>query len=409
MQRNIRAEIFVAAIALILIAFVFVSAIFLSNTVTTPTVGAPTLVGNVSVDSNLDNETATVTTIVSVATIFTATVEVQSMIDEEATATSNAIDTVQVTNTSRATATPRATNTLQVTNTPRATNTLQVTNTPRATNTAQAANTPRATNTAQAANTPRATNTLQAANTPRSTATPRPTNTTQVTNTPRATNTPRTTAAPGVTNAVTATRTPRANITPTDQPSVRLELTPSRTPTNCQLPNGWATYMVEPNNTLFAISLAVNSTVEELRTVNCLVNADNIRSGQMLFVPRLPINPVSTLGTGSVGSNRAVMGCISPETLIISPTRLQRLNNVFVVLGTASRADFWYYKLEVRLEGSTTYNFYSDSYVQVSNGVLGEINPKLFGAGEYWIRLSVVDIAGRILTDMFCEVPVIFE
>ncbi len=385
MQRNIRAEIFVAAIALILIAFVFVSAIFLSNTVTTPTVGAPTLVGNVSVDSNLDNETATVTTIVSVATIFTATVEVQSMIDEEATATSNAIDTVQVTNTSRATATPRATNTLQVTNTPRATNT------------------------AQAANTPRATNTLQVTNTPRSTATPRPTNTTQVTNTPRATNTPRTTAAPGVTNAVTATRTPRANITPTDQPSVRLELTPSRTPTNCQLPNGWATYMVEPNNTLFSISLAVNSTVEELRTVNCLVNADNIRSGQMLFVPRLPINPVSTLGTGSVGSNRAVMGCISPETLIISPTRLQRLNNVFVVLGTASRADFWYYKLEVRLEGSTTYNFYSDSYVQVSNGVLGEINPKLFGAGEYWIRLSVVDIAGRILTDMFCEVPVIFE
>jgi LysM repeat protein len=164
---------------------------------------------------------------------------------------------------------------------------------------------------------------------------------------------------------------------------------------------------VEAGNTLFAIALAVNSTVRELQRANCLDNADVIKAGQVLYLPRLPIRPVTTAASGA--GHRPVLGCLSGDALIVSPIRGQRLRNVFAVQGTAFRSDFWYYKLEVRREGVEIYDFYSDSQTPVVNGTLGEIDASRFGTGEYWVRLSVVDLAGRILPDMFCEIPVVFE
>jgi LysM repeat protein len=186
-------------------------------------------------------------------------------------------------------------------------------------------------------------------------------------------------------------------------------VTPTRTPPDCLLPPGWATYTVQPGDTLFAISLAVGSTVEELKAINCIPNADIILAGRVLFVPRLPDGPVPPFGPVPIPENPTVIGCISPLANITSPAPLQRLSQPFAVFGTAARDNFWYYKLEIRPDTSTVYNFYSDSYVFVIDSFLGEINPTLFGQGLFWLRLSVVDLTGGIQADAFCEIPLIFE
>jgi LysM repeat protein len=166
---------------------------------------------------------------------------------------------------------------------------------------------------------------------------------------------------------------------------------------------------VQSGNTLFAIALAVNSTVDELKDANCIADSDSIRTGQVLFVPRAPQQPVATLSAGGNSQNLSVLGCANPEVVIVAPSSNERLSGVFTVYGTATRADFWYYKIEVRPNASTIYNFYSDSYTPVVNGVLGQINTTLFGKGVHWVRLSVVNLGGGILEDSFCEVPFVFE
>lgn len=86
--------------------------------------------------------------------------------------------------------------------------------------------------------------------------------------------------SPTVTASATPTVTPTASATPTRLP--------------CGPPLGWPIYIVKQDDTLFSIARRFNSTVQELMEINCLINA-NIRVGQRLVVPRLPIVFTATI------------------------------------------------------------------------------------------------------------------
>lgn len=181
----------------------------------------------------------------------------------------------------------------------------------------------------------------------------------------------------------------------------------------CSQPNGWTTYTVERGNTLFSIARAVESTVGELRTVNCVADVDNIDVGDVLYVPRAPQEPVRT-GVPTVPDTETVaglarMGCSSPASQITSPAAGARVSGVFTLSGTATidNDNFQFYRIEIRPDFSDTYNFYARAEVPVFNGSLGQVNAALFDAGLYWVRLTVVDKTGNYIEP--CTVPLFFD
>jgi LysM domain len=165
---------------------------------------------------------------------------------------------------------------------------------------------------------------------------------------------------------------------------------------------------VQAGNTLFAIALATNSTVDELRTVNCIANIDNITAGDILFVPRPPRSPIVIPQPSGGRAGLMFIGCTDFRTQITNLIAGQRVQGTFIVQGSAFRDDFWYYKIEIRPDWADVYNFYSRSDTPASNGVLGEVNSEIFGEGLHWVRLSVVDLGANIQPDAICEIPVIF-
>ncbi|MGJ3240533.1 MAG: LysM peptidoglycan-binding domain-containing protein [Anaerolineae bacterium] len=413
MRRNLGSEVLIAVVALSVIICALFFALLLSTTSDNPPAtnissSMVTAESVTAVSSNVEDEATSDVTEPSA----THTEQPTDTPEPSATHTEQPTDTPE----------PTATHTEQLTDTPEpsATHTEQPTDTPEptATHTEQPTDTPEptATHTEQPTDTPEpsATHTEQPTDTPEPTAThtERPTDTPE----PSATYTERPTATTRPNNTLRPTATSTSSnvflgIIPTLPPSPTVAPLddPTRTPASCQLPRGWTTYTVQSGDTVFAISLVTNSTVDELRFINCLDDVDNITTGDVLFVPIAPVRPVATIVPSGIRQGLVSVGCSSPNTQITSPVTAQRVSGTFNVIGTATRSDFQYYKIEVRPDFADIYNFYSDSRTQVSNGVLGQINADLFGAGLHWIRLSVVDLRASIAPDAICEIPVIFE
>jgi hypothetical protein len=82
---------------------------------------------------------------------------------------------------------------------------------------------------------------------------------------------------------------------------------------------------------------------------------------------------------------------------------------VLTIVGSAIWPDFGYYKLEVRIDQASSYNFISRSDEPVQSGVLGMIDTGVFNSGLHWIRLVVVDATGNVRDGATCVVPMIFE
>ncbi|MGB7337646.1 MAG: LysM peptidoglycan-binding domain-containing protein [Phototrophicaceae bacterium] len=395
MRRNLGSEILIAIGGLGVIICGLLFALFLtsSNEPPSPTLISSSIVSETSVAlSNTDD--------------ITATMVAQNVSSPTDTPEPTETSTDEPTNTPE----PTATSTDEPTNTPEPTVTDAPTDTPEPTETATDAptDTPEPTETAtdEPTDTPTATSTDEPTDTPEPTATNtlRPTRTSIPTHTPTYTPQPMATATSTTISSFTGiipTLPPSPTVIPLNEPT--------RTPASCQLPAGWATYVVQSGDTLFAISLVTNSTVDELRFANCIDDIDNITAGDTIYVPTAPIRPVPTFVPSGVRQGLAAVGCTSATTQITSPITAQRVRGSFTVFGTATRPDFQYYKIEVRPDFASIYNFYSDSQSQVDNGVLGQINAELFGPGLHWIRLSVVDIRAEIAPDAICEIPVIFE
>ena len=380
MQRNIRNEIYMALGALIIISFALVFAILLSNSVqegdatatpvtevanNTETVEATERIVPSDTDTPepIPSDTETPTKMLTIETETIAIVE-------------SATPTLIQLGTENTTVAPTSTHTVTFTASPTETTTTTSTSTDEVTSTLTLIRL----DTALAPVTSEVTDTVQAS--------PSPTNT----------------------SVVSSTLTAITGIIPTPPPSPTIASPdePTRTPASCQKPKGWATYTVQAGNTLFAIALATNSTVDELRYVNCIENIDNIIVGDVLFVPRKPRQPIRTPAPAQHRNNLYAIGCGDARTKITNLQVAQTMNGVFNVYGSAFRDDFWYYKIEVRPDWTNIYNFFSRSEASVTNGVLTTINPKTFGEGVYWIRLSVVNRTAIIEADAVCEIPVIF-
>jgi LysM repeat protein len=195
-------------------------------------------------------------------------------------------------------------------------------------------------------------------------------------------------------------------------PTATLVVTASPTPsaTVCAPPPDWETYVVRRGDTLFQIALATGSGIADLRAANCLEDIDNIYAGLALSVPQLPegvvggnlSTPLPDFETGAVAR-----GCTAPGVAITSPFPGAGVTGVVIISGSASITNFDYYKIEVRPDYSSIYNFYGRYEAPVTSGVLARLNTDLFDNGLHWIRLTAVDNTGNF--PLPCDIPVIFR
>lgn len=235
-----------------------------------------------------------------------------------------------------------------------------------------------------------------------------PTSTVTPTFTPSSTNTPTftPTATPFPTRIAGILPTPTHFSLPVLQDFVRL----LRQDETCRPNTSWRVYEVQSGNTLFAIAMAVNSTVDELQQANCLPDASRITTGDLIYVPRLPSGSVRNIPeTRAESSQQVIIGCGNPNVRITSPNANQVINGNLPVVGTVQDRNFWYYKIEIQPPNSTTYNFITDGNEPVQNDVLAMIDTNIFGTGVHRIRLSMIDVTAGIQENATCDIPVIFE
>lgn len=177
-------------------------------------------------------------------------------------------------------------------------------------------------------------------------------------------------------------------------------------------PLGWTAYTIRSGDTLFAIALAVDSTVAELRDANCIANVNRLAIGQVIFVPRNPLRPVATTAPSvplESGRSLRPIGCTDFGVQITSPVTLQRLTGIFTVYGTANLAGMQGYSIDVRPDTVTGYQSYVTQRGPIQNGILGQVNAALFGPGLHWLRLTLRGSDRSVSLGADCEIPVLFE
>jgi hypothetical protein len=89
--------------------------------------------------------------------------------------------------------------------------------------------------------------------------------------------------------------------------------------------------------------------------------------------------------------------CPNPQARIVAPGDNSHLNGVVNIVGSASIANFQYYKIEYGAgEHPSNWNVIGDlRRNQVSEGVLQTFNAAAFPPGVYYLRLTVVDLTGN--------------
>lgn len=149
------------------------------------------------------------------------------------------------------------------------------------------------------------------------------------------------------------------------------------------------------------VKIAQNSgtTIEALQAANCLTNINTIRVGQVLYVP-------NHAAAGAATSYLAE-GCTDTGTRITAPTVGQLVSGILKVEGSATSKDFAFYKLEIRPDAGTAYTLYNSYIKPVSQGVLGEIDTRIFSPGIYWLKLTLVNQSGQAAAS--CAIPLLIS
>lgn len=75
-----------------------------------------------------------------------------------------------------------------------------------------------------------------------------------------------------------------SNKVPGSQPQAQ----PQPTNPNCPMPQGWMTYVVNPTDSLFRLSVVYGASVEQLQQANCMGSQTVILPGQVIYVPFVP-------------------------------------------------------------------------------------------------------------------------
>lgn len=275
--------------------------------------------------------------------------------------------------------------------------------------------TPTPTQTATATNT--ATLTSTATRTPTRTATGTPTATLTSaftrTPTPSPTRTPTNTASPTLLPTRTFTAT---SIPPTATPSATFTPAPlpgTVTPTGCPMPEGWVTYAIRRGDTLFGLARQLGITLDELITLNCILNPNRLLVGQVIYVPQ-PLGPTPTPSAvppqiAEEFGELEAEGCTFPGLQITRPIVAEIVTGTIDVIGTAVFNNFLYYRLEVRPADEPDYFPDSLGSTPVLNGLLGRLNTDLYGDGLHYLRLSGVASNGLPAPEEPCVIPLIFR
>jgi hypothetical protein len=161
---------------------------------------------------------------------------------------------------------------------------------------------------------------------------------------------------------------------------------------------------VRQGDTLFSIAQSVGSSLGALQVANCIADPDNIFAGQIILVPREP--DLTAFPPGQSDGNLSSEGCTDPNSVITNLQPGQTASGIFPLMGTASLPDFSYYKIEVRPDFASVYNFYTRSETPITNGQLAQIDQRAFGTGLHWIKLTVI---GGSAGATPCAIPVYFQ
>lgn len=206
---------------------------------------------------------------------------------------------------------------------------------------------------------------------------------------------------------VTAHRT-TAPTAPPDSASPFPNVTPLAL---CAVPDDWQIYIVQSGDTLSRIARKVGSTVEALTAANCLVDANRIVTGDVLYVPRGDASAPGTPAPAATGVSLAYYGCAFGEISAITnliPGQIVR--GEITLEGTANLPrNFWFYRLELRPDYDDTFIELERVEAAVIDGTLGIIDTADYARGLYWVRLTVVDTNWRYPPANTCTIPVFFE
>jgi hypothetical protein len=114
-----------------------------------------------------------------------------------------------------------------------------------------------------------------------------------------------------------------------------------------------------------------------------------------IVVPRLTVTLPSSPPPATLPPSAP--GCPNAQARIVSPGVNAHLAGVVNVMGSASIANFQYYKVEYGIgEQPSHWNVLGDlRRNQVSDGVLQTFNAGAFAPGVYYLRLTVVDQTGN--------------
>lgn len=101
--------------------------------------------------------------------------------------------------------------------------------------------------------------------------------------------------------------------------------------------------------------------------------------------------------------------CGDPRAVISAPGVNQAIAGVTAISGSATHESFQFYKLEYApgANAGGGYTYFGGGQVQVSGGVLGNIDTTALPNGEYTIRLTVVDQVGNFPPP--CDVSVVVQ
>jgi hypothetical protein len=152
---------------------------------------------------------------------------------------------------------------------------------------------------------------------------------------------------------------------------------------------------VRRGDTLLNIAKANDTTIETLQVANCLTNINSIRVGQVLFVP------------DQAATSYTAQGCTTTDARITAPTVGQLVSGILKVEGSATSTNFAFYKLEIRPDSGTAYTLYNSYIKPVTQGILGEIDTRIFSPGIYWLKLTLVTQSGQAAAS--CAIPLLIS
>jgi len=407
-QRSLGDEVLIAIIAVAVIAFATAFGVILSLVTTDPI--EPTAVSVLA--------TLPPTATINFTPFATFTREASATSEATATPTDNPTEAATATPTLSVTVSPSATGT--VTSTPSATDSPSSTPTVAPSDTATATIEPSVV--ASDTVTPVPTDTATRTPTVTATASPSPQPTASATRTSTATvtftatstythtATATVTSTPSITHTPTSTRTATrtATLAPTATPIPTITLIPTVTPTGtatsfpveCELPERWARFTVQPGDTLESLAAAAGVPVERVIRRNCLPDDVQLIPGDAVLLPV----------TGDVLSapSDAVMGCGVPSVASIEVIRAGTvLRGLIEIEGTVGGDDFRRYRLEIRPDGYLRYVPILAGNTPVNGRVLGVLDAATLPFGLAWLRVVITTDVGTIGADDVCVIPVV--